>query len=102
MPRTHGTAQQCLETFVGPASHALPPDNFQEDPKPVVAQRTSPTNIGLYLLATVTARDLGWLSTGDALDRFEATLGTMSGLERFRELLMSLRKDEKAPGATGY
>ncbi|KAF4121793.1 Clathrin light chain [Geosmithia morbida] len=25
-----------------------------------------------------------------------------SGKERFRELLMSLRKDEKAPGATGY
>ena len=30
--------------------HCLPPDNFQEDPKPVVAHRTSPTNIGLYLL----------------------------------------------------
>lgn len=25
-----------------------------------------------------------------------------SGKERFRELLMSLRKDEKAPGAVGY
>jgi hypothetical protein len=25
-----------------------------------------------------------------------------SGKERFREMLMSLRKDEKAPGATGY
>ena len=39
-----------FETFVGPDDHSLPPDNFQEDPKPVVAHRTSPTNIGLYLL----------------------------------------------------
>ena len=41
----------------------LPPDNFQEDPKPVVAHRTSPTNIGLYLLSVVAARDFGWLGT---------------------------------------
>ena len=39
----------------------LPPDNFQEDPQPVVAHRTSPTNIGLYLLSVVTARDFGWI-----------------------------------------
>ncbi|MEK9141731.1 MAG: glycosyl transferase, partial [Nitrospirota bacterium] len=41
-----------FEAFVSPEDHALPPDNFQEDPKPVVAHRTSPTNIGLYLLST--------------------------------------------------
>src|SRR5216110_2098143 len=44
-------------TFVGPREHALPPDNFQEEPNPVVAHRTSPTNLGLYLLSTVAARD---------------------------------------------
>jgi len=48
-----------FETFVGPTSNALPPDNFQDDPAPLIAQRTSPTNIGMYLLATVTARDFG-------------------------------------------
>ena len=47
-----------FEAFVGPADHDLPPDNFQEDPKPVLAHRTSPTNMGLYLLSTVGARDL--------------------------------------------
>src|SRR5205814_7142235 len=47
-------------TFVGAEDHALPPDNFQEDPHPVVAHRTSPTNLGLYLRATVAGRDLGW------------------------------------------
>ena len=73
-----------FETFVSPEDHALPPDNFQEDPKPVVAHRTSPTNIGLYLLSTLVARDLGWLGTLDATKRLEATLATMSRLELFR------------------
>ncbi len=71
-------------TFVGPEDHALPPDNFQETPSPVVAHRTSPTNIGLYLLATVAARDFGWLGTLDTVERLEATLASMQRLERFR------------------
>jgi cyclic beta-1,2-glucan synthetase len=71
-------------TFVGPGDHALPPDNFQEDPRPVVAHRTSPTNIGLYLLSTVAAHDFGWIGTLDTVERLEATLAAMSGLERFR------------------
>ncbi len=49
-----------------------------------MAHRTSPTNIGLYLLSTVAARDFGWLGTVDAVERLEATTATMSGLERFR------------------
>src|SRR3989441_6573235 len=73
-----------FETFVGPEDHALPPDNFQETPSPVVAHRTSPTNIGLYLLSTVAARDFGWLGTLDVVERLEATLETMNALERFR------------------
>jgi len=62
----------------------LPPDNFEETPSPVVAHRTSPTNIGLYLLSTVAARDFGWLGTLDAVERLEATLETMNALERLR------------------
>ena len=61
----------------------LPPDNFQEDPTPVIAHRTSPTNIGLYLLSVVAAHDFGWLGTIDTVDRLEATLGTAYSLERF-------------------
>ncbi len=71
-------------TFVGPEDHALPPDNFQETPSPAVAHRTSPTNIGLYLLSTVAARDFGWIGTLEAVERLEATLETMNALERFR------------------
>jgi cyclic beta-1,2-glucan glucanotransferase len=73
-----------FETFVARDDHFLPPDNFQEDPKPVIAHRTSPTNIGLYLLSTVGARDLGWLGTLETLERLEATLVTVGRLERFR------------------
>jgi cyclic beta-1,2-glucan synthetase len=71
-------------TFVGPDDHALPPDNFQETPTPVLAHRTSPTNIGLYLLSTLAARDFGWIGTLEAVERLEATFDTLSGLERFR------------------
>jgi cyclic beta-1,2-glucan synthetase len=73
-----------FETFVSAEDHFLPPDNFQEDPKPVVAHRTSPTNMGVYLLSTLAARDFGWLGTLDALERIEATLATMHQLEIFR------------------
>ena len=73
-----------FETFVTAADHMLPPDNFQEDPAPVLAHRTSPTNLGLYLLSVVSARDFGWIGTGEAVERLEATLATMGGLARFR------------------
>ena len=73
-----------FETFVTLEDHHLPPDNFQEDPHAVVAHRTSPTNIGLYLLSTVAAHDFGWCGLRDALDRIEATLGTMARMQKHR------------------
>jgi len=72
-----------FEAFVGPGDHGLPPDNYQDDPRPVVAHRTSPTNIGMYLLATVTARDFGWIGTLEMVERLESTLETIGSLERF-------------------
>ncbi|MFZ0821642.1 MAG: glucoamylase family protein, partial [Candidatus Acidiferrales bacterium] len=73
-----------FETFVTVAENWLPPDNFQETPKPVIAHRTSPTNIGLYLLSAVTARDLGWLGTVDTAGRLENSFETIGKLEKFR------------------
>jgi cyclic beta-1,2-glucan synthetase len=73
-----------FETFVTPADHMLPPDNFQEDPSPVLARRTSPTNIGLYLLACVAACDFGWAGLAETTDRLEATLATLEKLARHR------------------
>ena len=64
--------------------NSLPPDNFQEDPKPVLAHRTSPTNIGLYLLSVVAAHDFGWIGTHETVERLSATLDTIKRMEHFR------------------
>ena len=72
-----------FETFVTAADNMLPPDNFQEGPD-AVAHRTSPTNLGLYLLSIVAARDCGWVGTLNAVERLEGTLATMERMERFR------------------
>jgi cyclic beta-1,2-glucan synthetase len=71
-----------FETFITPADNMLPPDNFQETPVSVAAHRTSPTNIGLYLLSVVCARDFGWIGTLDAMQRLEATLATMARMAK--------------------
>jgi cyclic beta-1,2-glucan synthetase len=73
-----------FETFVDHEDHALPLDNFQEDPEPVGAHRTSPTNLGLYLLSVTVARDFGWIGTLETVERLEATFQTMTGLHRVR------------------
>ncbi|MDH3457851.1 MAG: glycosyl transferase, partial [Gemmatimonadota bacterium] len=72
-----------FEQFVNEEENSLPPDNFQEDPEPVVAHRTSPTNMGLYLLSVMAARDFGWIGIVDMTQRLEATFETMTGLRRF-------------------
>ena len=73
-----------FEIFVGPTDHWLPPDNVQEHPVAVVAHRTSPTNMGLSLLANLAAYDFGYLSAGRLIDRTTSALNTMVGLERYR------------------
>ncbi|HSD33126.1 MAG TPA: glucoamylase family protein, partial [Gemmatimonadales bacterium] len=80
-----------FETFMGAADHGLPADNFQETPVPVptVAHRTSPTNIGMGLLAALAAHDLGFIYTGELVERLEATLSTMERLDRFEGHLLN-------------
>jgi len=70
--------------LVGPADNWLPPDNLQQYPIPVVAHRTSPTNIGLSLLANLTAYDFGYIDTQTVADRTAATLSTLDKLERYQ------------------
>ena len=70
--------------FVGPEDNWLPPDNFQEYPAPVIASRTSPTNMGMALLANQAACDFGYTSVGDFLERTERTLASMELLPRYR------------------
>ncbi|SDC94064.1 GH36-type glycosyl hydrolase domain-containing protein [Williamwhitmania taraxaci] len=71
-----------FETFVGPDDNWLPPDNYQEEPISVIAHRTSPTNIGLSLLANLSAYDFGYIMTGELLNRISNAYGTMNIMER--------------------
>jgi hypothetical protein len=73
-----------FETFVNADENWLPPDNFQQAPDPVIAHRTSPTNIGLALLANVTAHDFGFIGIRTLLQRTQYTLQTLHKLERYR------------------
>ena len=72
-----------FETLVGDEDHWLPPDNLQEDP-PVIAHRTSPTNIGLLQLSTLSAYDFGYLGLVELLERVEFTFASLEKLQKFR------------------
>ena len=73
-----------FETFVNSDDNWLPPDNYQEHPIGVVAHRTSPTNIGLSLLSSVCAREFGYITSREFIDRAAKTLATLSKLERYK------------------
>jgi cellobiose phosphorylase len=82
-----GTARRTwryFTDFVGPQDNWLPPDNFQEYPAAMLASRTSPTNIGMALLANQAAYDFGYLCAGEFLSRTENTLAAMEKLTRYR------------------
>jgi cyclic beta-1,2-glucan synthetase len=80
--RTARKTWHFFETFVTAEDHWLPPDNFQEEPRGVVAHRTSPTNIGLYLLSIGAARDFGYIRSRDLVRRIRDTLDTLARLDR--------------------
>jgi cellobiose phosphorylase len=73
-----------FETFVGPEDHWLPPDNYQEYRGAAVAHRTSPTNMGLALLANLSAYDFGYIPAGQLIERTARALRTMQSMERHR------------------
>jgi cellobiose phosphorylase len=72
-----------FDDFVGPQTSWLPPDNVQERPMREIFMRTSPTNIGLSMLATVAANDFGYITIDELVARNLGTLETVSRLERF-------------------
>ncbi len=71
-----------FDRFVTADTHWLAPDNFQETPEPLIATRTSPTNIGLQLLATASAGDLGFLTRGEMIDRLEHAFQSLDRMPR--------------------
>jgi len=73
-----------FERFVGPDDHWLPPDHFQEDPRGTVAHRTSPTNVGLMLLSTLSAYDMGYIGLMELSLRIGDAFDSLDELERYR------------------
>ena len=78
-----------FEQFAGPDDHWLPPDHFQESPRGNVAHYTTPTNIGLYLLSTLSAYDMGYLGLSELAVRLRITLESMDKLEHYRGHLLN-------------
>jgi cyclic beta-1,2-glucan synthetase len=72
-----------FDDLVGPQTNWLPPDNTQLALRVEVANRTSPTNIGLWLCSALAARDFGYLTADDALTRCSNTMDTLERLQRY-------------------
>ena len=72
-----------FEQFIGPEDHWLPPDHFQEEPRGVVAHRTSPTNVGLMLLSTLAAYDFGYVGLWELSLRLQNSLQGLAKLEKY-------------------
>ncbi len=68
---------------VGYKTAYLPPDNIQSSPVEAVAMRTSPTNIGLYLLSVLAAEDFGFISSTETETRLQKAFDTMDRLEKW-------------------
>lgn len=72
-----------FDTFANKGNNFLAPDNFQEDPSRGVAYRTSPTNIGLGLLATLSAKDMGFIGNIEMLGTLTETVRTIDKLPKW-------------------
>ena len=73
-----------FENFVKLEDNWLPPDNYQEHPVERIAHRTSPTNIGLSLMANLVAIDFGYITTGQFMERTSHTFNSMQIMERYK------------------
>ena len=75
--------------FVGNETSWLPPDNYQVFHQNRLAMRTSPTNIGLWMLSALSARDYGYLTADQVVEKLKRSMETISGLERYEGHLLN-------------
>lgn len=90
--RVHRLARRTwafFEQFAGPNDHWLPPDHFQESPRGSVAHYTTPTNIGLFLVSTLSAYDLGYIGLLELAVRLRSTFESMDKMEHYRGHLLN-------------
>lgn len=71
-----------FDELVGPQTHWLPPDNYQTALNIEIAQRTSPTNIGMWLTAVLSAYDFKYITCDTLIDKSSATIGEMKNMLR--------------------
>ena len=75
--------------FVNDGSSWLPPDNYQVSYQNQLAMRTSPTNIGLWMVSALGAHDFGYLTVDDVTRRLTGTMATLGRLERHEGHLLN-------------
>ena len=78
-----------FDVFVGPNDQWLPIDNYQEEPREQTAHRTSPTNIGMMLLSTLAAYDLGYLGPSELSLRVRSAFGSIQRLAHYQGHLLN-------------
>jgi cyclic beta-1,2-glucan synthetase len=71
-----------FDDLVGAEHNWLPPDNSQKALRIETAPRTSPTNIGMWLVSAVSATDLGFVTPEQMIERCSSTIDTLETLER--------------------
>lgn len=71
------------ESLINEENNYLPPDNFQEYPYNGLAYRTSPTNIGFLLLAMLSARDMGYVTTSKMAILLDNTMSTIEKMDKW-------------------
>lgn len=71
------------EELIDEGTCYLPPDNFQVKPATGIDKRTSPTNIGFYLLGILAARDFGFISFLAMIEAIDKTLCSVEAMEKW-------------------
>ncbi len=72
-----------FDSFCTEESGFLPPDNFQQHPNKRPAINTSPTNMGMGIMAALAASELGIISRSAGAERIERAVNTMEQMEKW-------------------
>lgn len=72
-----------FDIMMSDINNYLPTDNFQDNRRYKVANRTSATNIGFGIIAIIDAYDLGFISEDDSIKRLENIFKTITKLEKW-------------------
>jgi cyclic beta-1,2-glucan synthetase len=75
--------------FVKEETSWLPPDNYQVSYQNRLAMRTSPTNIGLWMVSVIGAHDFGYITVDEVIRKLSGTMETIGRLDRHEGHLLN-------------